>query len=189
MRTPIGMGTRAPNQSCGLACTDQGHAPPPFQSSPVKYRRGILSSKDAVKQKEHRKTGDVDEITKPHYCCNPMWTGHRLVPLALLLTSAVLFQPGGPVAAQVAVTHTEGTVHGFLVIRSLEGVILADGELSQVPHGDRVTSHLMFHFKDGSIHEEIAVYSQHGNFRLLNDHLVQKGPTFKSPKDISINVS
>lgn len=37
------------------------------------------------------------------------------------------------------------------------------------------SSRLVFHFKDGSVHEKTAVLSQCRNFRLLNDHLVQKG--------------
>src|SRR5258708_35833743 len=47
----------------------------------------------------------------------------------------------------------------------------------------------MFHFKDGSLHEETAVYSQHRNFRLLSGHLIQKGPTFPHPMEVSIDVS
>ena len=34
----------------------------------------------------------------------------------------------------------------------------------------------MFHFKDGSTHDEEAVFSQQQDFRLIRDHLVQKGP-------------
>jgi hypothetical protein len=67
-------------------------------------------------------------------------------------------------AAPVAERHPEGLVHGFLVLRTLEGDTLADGDLIQVAHGDRVTSRLVFHFKDGSIHDETAVFSQRRNF-------------------------
>jgi hypothetical protein len=56
----------------------------------------------------------------------------------------------------------------------LEGDTLADGDLIQVAHGDRVTCRLVFHFKDGSIHDETAVFSQRRNFRLLSDHLVHR---------------
>src|SRR5215831_18863326 len=54
--------------------------------------------------------------------------------------------------AQVVVRHTEGLLHGFLVLRSLDGETLAHGELMQTAHGDRVTSHLVFHFKDRSVY-------------------------------------
>jgi hypothetical protein len=109
--------------------------------------------------------------------------------LAVLLACAVLLQPVVLPAAPVAVRHLEGLVHGFLVLRTLEGDILADGDLIQVAHGDRVTSRLVFHFKDGSIHDETAVFSQRRNFRLLSDHLVQKGPAFQHPIEVSIDGS
>jgi hypothetical protein len=90
-------------------------------------------------------------------------------------------------AQQVQVLHKEGLVHGFLVLRTLEGKFLADGDLIQNVQGDRVTSRLIFHFKDGSLHDETAVFSQRGHFRLTSDHLVQKGPAFEHPIDMRIN--
>jgi hypothetical protein len=91
-------------------------------------------------------------------------------------------------AEQIPVRHTEGLVHGFLVLRSAEtNAALAEGELLQTAQGDRVTSELVFHFKDGSLHDETAVYSQRGKFRLLSDHLVQKGPSFKHALDMTID--
>jgi len=103
-----------------------------------------------------------------------------LLTWALLLPAAVLSQ------SPVAVLHTEGLVHGFLVLRTLEGKALADGEVTQVAHGERVTSHLIFRFKDGSVHEETVVFSQRNRFRVVSDHLLQKGPAFKRSMDISI---
>lgn len=88
--------------------------------------------------------------------------------------------------AQVAVHHTEGLIHGFLQLSTLGGEILADGEQTQIVRGDQVTTHLIFRFKDGSVHEETTVFSQHQNFKLLNTHLVQKGPVFKVPMDFSV---
>jgi hypothetical protein len=89
----------------------------------------------------------------------------------------------------VPVQHTEGLVHGFLVLRSLDGNILADGDLNQVAHGDRVTYHLVFHFKDDSINDETMVFSQRRKFRLLSYHLLQKGPAFPRLMDLSIKCS
>ena len=89
--------------------------------------------------------------------------------------------------AQVAVRHQEGLVHGFLALRTLEGETLADGDLMQTARSDRVTSRLVFHFKDGSLHDETAVFSQRGHFRLISDHLIQKGPAFKHPIDMTVN--
>lgn len=90
-------------------------------------------------------------------------------------------------AEPVAVRHTEGMVHGFLVLHTLDGRTLADGDLVQTARGDRVTSRLTFHFRDGSFHEETAVFSQRRRFRLLSDHLVQKGPAFPQAVDVAID--
>jgi hypothetical protein len=90
-------------------------------------------------------------------------------------------------AEQVAVHQTEGLVHGFLTLRNTSGTSLADGELLQVARGDRVTSRLVFRFKDGSLLDETAVFSQRGTFRLISDHLVQKGPSFPQPLEMSID--
>ena len=88
-----------------------------------------------------------------------------------------------------AVRQREGLVHGFLVLHTLDGNHLADGDLVQVARGNRVTTQLVYHFKDGSVHDETATYSQSGSFRLLSYHLVQKGPAFKTQMDFSIDAS
>jgi hypothetical protein len=107
--------------------------------------------------------------------------------LVIQVACVALLQHGAMVAAPVAVRHTEGLVHGFLVLRSLAGDTLADGDLIQIARGYRVTNRLVFRFKDGSVHDETAVFSQRGNFRLLSDHLVQKGPAFQHPREVSID--
>jgi hypothetical protein len=48
---------------------------------------------------------------------------------------------------------------------------------------------MRFRFKDGSIYEQTTVFSQHGTFRLLSDHVVQKGPTFKRPMETAIDAT
>jgi hypothetical protein len=109
--------------------------------------------------------------------------------LTVLLTWAVLLPPGALSQSPVAVLHTEGLVHGFLVLRTLSGDALADGDVTQITRGDRVTSHLVLRFKDGSVNEETVVFSQRHTFRFVSDHLMQKGPVFKQPMDVSIDGS
>jgi hypothetical protein len=82
----------------------------------------------------------------------------------------------------------EGTVHGFLALRSKEGKVIAVGDLFDIVRGDKVTSRLLFRFKDDSVDDETAVFSQRGNFQLITDHHVQKGPSFPHPLDMSIDV-
>jgi hypothetical protein len=105
------------------------------------------------------------------------------------LALAMLLQWGALSADPLPVRHPEGLVHGFLVLRALDGEMLAEGDLTQVTRGDRVTSVLAFHFKDGSLHEETVVFSQRRNFRLISYRLVQKGPTFKEPVDMTADSS
>jgi hypothetical protein len=66
--------------------------------------------------------------------------------------------------------------------------VLAVGDQFQVIHGDKVTSRLVFRFKDGSVDDETAVFSQRENFQLISEHHVQKGPSFPDPLDMSIDV-
>ncbi len=106
--------------------------------------------------------------------------------LRLVLACTVFFSCW-PASGQVAVHNSEGLVHGFLVLRSAEGEALAHGDLIQVAHGNRVTAHLVFHFKDGSVYDETTIYSELRNFRLLRGHLVQKGPSFPHPEDVLID--
>jgi hypothetical protein len=72
------------------------------------------------------------------------------------------------------------------VLSTLDGVVIAAGDLTQVARGDQVTTELTFRFKDGSRQEETTVFSQRGNFRLISYHLVQKGPSFKNASDLSV---
>jgi hypothetical protein len=89
----------------------------------------------------------------------------------------------------VAARFREGSVHGFLVLSTLDGTPLADGDLTQSLRGDRVTSHLVYHFKDGSLHDETAVFTDRGDFRLLSYHLSQEGATFPHPMEVWIDTA
>jgi hypothetical protein len=90
-------------------------------------------------------------------------------------------------AEPVVVRHVEGLLHGVLSLRSLDGAVLASGDLIQDARSDRVTSRLVFHFDDGSLHDETSVFSQGGHFQLISNHLVQKGPAFERPLDMTID--
>jgi hypothetical protein len=85
------------------------------------------------------------------------------------------------------ISQTQGELHGFLLLRSAEGKVIAHGDLIQTGHGPRVTSELVFHFHDGSIDDETVSYIQESTFKLVTDHHVQKGPYFPTPIDITVN--
>jgi len=109
--------------------------------------------------------------------------------LTVLLICEAILEPNLLTAEQVPVRHMEGVLHGFLVLRTLQGETIANGDLQQVVKGERVTSRLIFRFKDGSVYEETTVFSQRRSFRLLSDRVVQRGPSFKDPSDTSIDAS
>jgi hypothetical protein len=92
-------------------------------------------------------------------------------------------------ADPVPVRRTQGTAHGFLVLKTLEGATLAAGDLVQVAHGNRVTSRLTFHFRDGSLDDETTVFTQRGTFRLISNHHIQRGPSFPKPLDMLIDAA
>lgn len=104
----------------------------------------------------------------------------------LMATLAACLQPIGA-AEPVTVRHVEGTLHGFLTLSSQDGKLLAVGDLTQTAHGSRITSRLVFRFKDGSLDDETTVFSQQKAFRLISDHHIQKGPFFPHPIDLLID--
>jgi hypothetical protein len=81
-------------------------------------------------------------------------------------------------AAPVKVRLREGTLRGFLVLRSPRGEPIAHGELRQKPSGAAIESRLFLDFKDGSISDETATFTQEQVFRLERYRLVQRGPSF-----------
>jgi hypothetical protein len=121
-----------------------------------------------------------DPIRRPARRSGLRWSAAAAALTALLGLAAMSEEP-------VAVRYPEGIAHGFLVLRTLEGTHLADGDLIQTAHGDQVTSRIILRFADGSTNDETAVFSQRGHFRLLSDHLVQKGPAFPMPMEIAID--
>lgn len=105
----------------------------------------------------------------------------------LIAASLAWLALSAPPAPVVTVRHREGTLHGFLGLSTLEGTAVAAGDLIQTASDDRVTARLVFRFNDGSVSDETTVFSQRGHFRLISDHLVQRGPSFPTPIDLSID--
>ncbi len=109
----------------------------------------------------------------------------RAYPVA----AAVLLLASRAAADPIRVVHEEGLAHGFVGLRSLDGALIASGDLTQQAKGSRVTVRLHLQFKDGSTHEETTVYTQQGRFRLVRNHVVQKGPSFKRQVDSTIRAN
>jgi hypothetical protein len=102
----------------------------------------------------------------------------------LLLASLVAAEP-------VPVRHVEGVTFGFLVLRNVNGEILAHGELKQVvtPDDPVAMSDLQFRFKDGSFYREITKFTQKSVFRLVSDQVIEKGPSFKHDSETWVDTS
>jgi hypothetical protein len=96
-----------------------------------------------------------------------------MVGLSLASASVAIAEP-------VAVRFPETADSRALVLRSLDGKTLAQGGVTVTVREGRATSQVVFHFTDGSVHDETAEFSQNDVFRLLSYRLVQKGPAFRS---------
>ena len=99
----------------------------------------------------------------------------RPVSIGVML-AIMLPRPGALPAEPIPVRYREGTIHGFLAVRTLEGKILATGDLTQAVRKNVLVSRLVFRFRDGSVDDETATFSQEHAFRLISDHHVQKAP-------------
>ena len=117
------------------------------------------------------------------------FVGHRAVGACVALIMVIAALLSTPVyAAPVSVKFPEGMTHGFLLVRSLDGDILGQGEMIQVlKAGDLVENQLVFRFKDGSLHDEKVAFSQQRVFTLVSYRLIQRGPAFPEQVDISID--
>jgi hypothetical protein len=106
-----------------------------------------------------------------------------------LWTLAVLSGANTASAQAVSVRMREGFSHGYIALRDAKGEIIASGEDIQSVHGQRIESRLVLHFKDGSIDDDVSVAEQGKVFRLINDHHIQKGPSFPQALDVSIDTA
>jgi len=114
---------------------------------------------------------------------------HLLRRRFFVWASVVLILVTGLAAVRIPVRHVEGASLGFLVVRSLDGRILAYGSDTQVLKGGIVINDLVFRFKDGSLYREATRFTQHHEFHLVSDHVIQKGPSFKQQSETWIDAT
>lgn len=77
---------------------------------------------------------------------------------------------------------------GFVVLKSADGRVIAVGDETETIDRNKVRSRLILRFRDGSIDDEVSVFTQDMVFRLLTDRHIQKGRSFKEALDVSLNV-
>jgi hypothetical protein len=113
--------------------------------------------------------------------------------IAILTCALSLGMGARAFADPVSVKFTEGVAHAFPVLRSVggeklgQGEVIAQGELIQIPRGDRVENRLTFRFRDGSIYDERVVFSQRDTFKLMSYQLLQHGPSFPESIDAKVD--
>ena len=89
-------------------------------------------------------------------------------------------------AAAVPVRFAEGIAHGFLVLRNVEGAVLAHGDLLQTGKDGDVSKRMVFHFKDGSVFDENVTFTERGVYTLKSYRLSESGPAFALDTEISM---
>ena len=102
--------------------------------------------------------------------------------LGLVVGSAM----GVIVAAPVPVRFVEGSLHGFLALRSIDGALVAEGDLLRVVRGGEVEKRMVFRFKDGSVLEESVVFTQDIVYRMQSYRMLQRGPIFAEDIEVSL---
>jgi hypothetical protein len=112
-------------------------------------------------------------------------TRTRCTLAALVLIAASPAAKADP----IPVHHTQGALHGFLVLRSEAGTTLGYGEITQIVDGERITDHLVYRFRDGSVDEETTIFTQGKTFQFVSDHHIQRGPFFAKPSDITVSAN
>src|SRR5688572_16388918 len=118
--------------------------------------------------------------------CPRSFSSSMVAKLSVLLLLAALQWPRAVTAAPVPVRFLEGLTHGFLVLRTLDGTLIASGDLFQSAKSGEVESRMLLHFKDGSLFEEKVVFTQQRVFTLKNYRLKQRGPAFTDDTEISL---
>src|SRR5437660_12337679 len=95
--------------------------------------------------------------------------------LAIMIAIVLILRGAPSEAAPIHVRLPEGSARAFLVLRTLDGEDIAFGELRQKPSAALIESRLVLTFTDGSLRDEVAVFSQKEVFRLERYRLVQRG--------------
>jgi hypothetical protein len=96
---------------------------------------------------------------------------------------------GRPAAdgAPMPVRYPEGALHGFLVLRTLEGRSLAQGDQLVDVRDGAVESRMRFRFADGSVHDERVTFTQDSVFRMRRYTLAQHGPAFPADVEVALD--
>jgi hypothetical protein len=112
-----------------------------------------------------------------------------VVGIGKILVCASLALGATAGAQRIAVTHVQKPMHRYMVARTADGKVIANGEFTQTTQGDEVTMRLLYKFLDGSVDDETTTYTQRDKFRLVRNHHIERGPFFSHPSDFTIEAA
>lgn len=107
-------------------------------------------------------------------------------PFLCLLLAALLAAALPAQAAPVPVRFSEGMVRGFLELVDSRGKRIASGDYLQSARAGEIKCRTVLYFKDGSVHDETAFFTQKGSFIMQRYRLVQKGKAFETDIEVSL---
>jgi len=175
----------------------------PLNAGVIRKKRWVVGSRNGDPQPRLaadtvRRSGDWKRVrnrpwhdgwrglVEAHTSCSAVMSLTKLTTLGRLVLLAVLLWPRPIAAAPVPVRFAEGVTHGFLALRTANGVLLASGDLLQIGRGGEVESRMVFRFKDGSVFDETVVFTQQRVFTMKSYRLAQRGPVFPEDTEISL---
>ena len=129
---------------------------------------------------------DGKTLLMPYISCSTIMPFTKMAALGILVLMMALLWPSSLMADTVPVRFAEGAVHGFLMLRTVNGSVLGPGDLLQVGRGGKVESRMAFHLKDGSVFDERVVFTQQRIFTMHTYRLVQRGPLFPEDTEITL---
>lgn len=108
-----------------------------------------------------------------------------MILMTCLLVTALLTAALPAQAAPVPV-RPEGMVRGFLELDDARGKRIASGDYFQSVRAGEIKCRTALHFKDGSLHDETAFFTQKGSFVMQRYRLIQKGKAFDTAIEVSL---
>ena len=122
-----------------------------------------------------------------YHCTLHRFTALPTMPAFLCLLLTALLAAALPAqAAPVPVRFSEGMVRGFLELVDSRGKRIASGDYLQSARAGEIKCRTVLYFKDGSVHDETAFFTQKSSFIMQRYRLLQKGKAFETDIEVSL---
>jgi hypothetical protein len=104
----------------------------------------------------------------------------------LLIVLPILLWLRPDAAVPVSARFVEGSLHGFLTLTTVDGKVIASGDLRQTVKAGAIENRTVFEFRDGSSSEETVTFTQHRVLSMQTYRSEQHGPAFNEDQEISL---